>query len=126
MRLLLDEMVGAVVAEKLRQGGHDVVAVQDPEHTHLRGVDDYVLLGHAHEQRRAVVTDNVPDFFRCHQRRIGEGLGHHGLLLFTNATFPRHRHELFVSHIIAALERVLRDNPSDDDTAWIAWLPADS
>ncbi|CAN5355808.1 hypothetical protein BH20ACT9_BH20ACT9_00310 [soil metagenome] len=124
MRLLLDEMIGAVVAEQLRRRGHDIVAIQDPDQAHMRGIDDCVLLSHAHDQRQAVVTDNVADFFRCHQRRVETGLSHHGLLLFTNETFPRHRHDLFVSQVIAALEGVLKANPDDDASGWIRWLTA--
>lgn len=124
MRLLLDETIAAVVAEQLRGRGHDVVAVQDRGCTHLRGIDDCVVLAHAHDERRTVVTDNVADFFRCHQSRIQSGLTHHGLLFFTNDTFPRHRHDLFVSQIIAALERVLKTDPDDDTSGRIRWLVA--
>lgn len=122
MRLLLDEMIAAVVAEQLRGAGHDVVAVQERGAAHLRGVDDCELLGHAHQARRAVVTDNVPDFFRCHQQRVKDGHVHHGLLFLTNNAFPRHRHELFVSHLFAALCRELETHPHDDDSAWVRWL----
>lgn len=120
--MLLDEMIGAVVAEQLRKRGHDVVAVQDRGQAHLRGADDCVVLSHAHDERRAVVSDNVPDFFRCHQRRIEAGLSHHGLLFFTNDTFPRHRHDLFVGQVIAALERALQASPQDDGSGWVRWL----
>ncbi|CAN5689854.1 MAG: DUF5615 family PIN-like protein [Actinomycetota bacterium] len=122
MRLLLDEMVSAVVAEQLRHRGHDVVAVQDRDQAHLRGIDDCVLLSHGSDERRAVVTDNAADFFRCHQRRIGAGDSHHGLLLFTNDTFPRHRHDLFVSQVTAALDQALKASPGDDGSGWIRWL----
>lgn len=124
MRLLLDEMIGAVVAEQLRRRGHDVVAIQDADHAHMRGIGDCELLAYAHDQRRAVVTDNVADFFRCHQRRVESGLSHHGLLLFTNDTFPRHRHDLFVGQVIAALDGVLKEHPDDDASGWIRWLAA--
>ena len=122
MRLLLDEMISAVVAAELRDRGHDVVAVQDLDRAYLRGIDDCVVLAHAHDDRRVVVTDNVPDLFRCHQRRIEAGLSHHGLLLFTNDTFPRHRCDVFVSQVIAALEAVLTANPDDDARGWVRWL----
>jgi hypothetical protein len=56
----------------------------------------------------------ISDFFRCHQRRIEDGLSHHGLLFFTNDSFPRHRHDLFVGQVIAALERELAANVKDD------------
>ena len=121
MRLLLDEMISATVADQLRDRGHDVKAVQDADLGHLRAVDDYVLLEHAVDQERAVVTDNVPDFFRCHRDRLDAGEVHYGLLFFTNDTFPRHRHDVFISHILAALEHELASHP-DDDSSWIRWL----
>ena len=122
MRLLLDEMLGAVVAEQLRGRGHDVVAVQDAQYAHLRGIRDCLLLARADGERRAVATDNVPDFFRCHHQRLESGQSHHGLLLFTDDTFPRHRHDLFVSRIMAALDDILKTYPGDDASGWIRWL----
>lgn len=122
MRLLLDEMISATVSGRLRERGHDVIAVQDAEHGHLRGIDDCVLLGEAVERRRAVVTDNVPDLLRCHRRRLDAGLGHYGLLFFSNDTFPRHRHDRFVGQVLAALERELTAHPGDDDSSWTRWL----
>jgi hypothetical protein len=126
VRLLLDEMVSATVAIQLRARGHDVIALQAPDQVHLRGLDDCVVLGHAVGERRTVVTDNVPDFLRCHQRRLDVGHSHFGLLFFTNDTFPRHRHEAFVGQILAALDRELRARPDDDDSGWIGWLAAPS
>jgi predicted nuclease of predicted toxin-antitoxin system len=122
VKLLLDEMVSAVVADQLRDRGFDVVAVQDPDRAHLRGIDDCVLLDHATEERRVLVTDNVPDLLACHRRRQARGHHHYGLLFFTNATFPRHRHELFVRAVLAALDRELRAHPDDDGSSWIRWL----
>lgn len=122
MRLLLDETISATVADQLRDRGHDVIAVQDAGLGSLRGLDDRVLLDHAVEQLRAVVTDNIPDFFRCHQRRLDAGRSHHGLLFFTNDSFPRHRHEVFVGHLCAALDRELTAHQGDDDSSWIRWL----
>ncbi len=123
MRLLLDEMISATVAAQLRARGHDVVAVQDPELGHLRGVDDCALLDHAAQSHRAVVTDNVPDFVRCHRRRVDRHTPHFGLLLFTNDTFPRHRHDAFVGQLLAALEDQLLTHTGDDDSSWVRWLP---
>lgn len=122
MRLLLDEMISATVARQLRDRGHDVVAVQDPDLGHLRGIGDCELLDHASRDHRAVVTDNVPDFVRCHQQRLDRGQPHHGLLLFSNDTFPRHRHAAFVGQVLAALEQQLQEHPHDDDSSWIRWL----
>jgi len=122
VRLLLDEMISATVAEQLRARGYDVVAVQDPDLGRLRGIDDCVVLDHASVEHRAVVTDNIPDFVRCHQRRLDRDRPHHGLLLFTNDTFPRHRHDAFVGQLLTALEEQLLAHPEDDDSSWIRWL----
>ncbi len=122
MKLLLDEMISAAVAVELRYRGHDVVAVQDIGNTQLRGIADCTLLDRATAQQRAVVTDNVPDFFRCHHQRLDARLSHFGLLFFTNDTFPRHRHALFVSRILIALERVLAIHTDDDQSSWVRWL----
>ena len=122
MRLLLDELISATVASGLRDRGHDVVAVQDPELVHLRGIDDCMLLELATDQRRAVVTDNIPDFLRCHRARVDAGFSHHGLLFFTSDTFPRHRHDAFVGQLLGALERELGAHPGDDGSGWIRWL----
>jgi endonuclease/exonuclease/phosphatase family metal-dependent hydrolase len=122
VRLLLDDMIPAVVAAELRRRGHDVFALQEPELRHLRGSDDLAVLQHAQGERRALVTDNVPDLPRCHRRLVGAGQRHHGLVLFGNATFPRHRREAFVGAMVAALEAELRAHPGDDDSAWIRWL----
>jgi hypothetical protein len=116
-------MISATVAAQLRARGHDVVAVQDPELEHLRGVDDCVVLDHAAETHRAVVTDNIPDFIRCHQRHVDRDKPHFGLLLFTNDTFPRHRHDAFVGQLLAALEDQLLTHADDNDSSWVRWLP---
>lgn len=115
-------MISATVASQLRDRGHDVVAVQDLGLEHLRGIDDCELVDHAARQRRAVVTDNIPDFVRCHHHGLEHGRHHYGLLLFTNDTFPRHRHDAFVGKILTALETQLHDHQDDDDSSWIRWL----
>ncbi len=115
-------MLSATVARQLRRRGHDVVAVQDGDLVHLRGIDDCALLDHAASDQRAVVTDNVPDFLRCHHARIEDGRSHFGLVFFTNDTFPRHRHDAFVGRAVTAIDRELADHPGDDDSAWIRWL----
>lgn len=116
-------MISATVAQQLRDRGHDVVAVQDPDLAHLRGTDDCELLDIAAQQRRVVVTDNIPDFIRCHQQRLDHHQPHYGLLLFTNDTFPRHRHDAFIGQVLLALERQLREGADDDDSSWVRWLP---
>ena len=61
MKLLLDEMLSAEIAERIRSRGHDALAVdKTPE---LRGLPDAELFGQAQTQERAIVTYNSEDFF---------------------------------------------------------------
>ena len=53
MKLLLDEMLPAAIAEQLRHRGHDVIAVS--EHPELRGLPDPELLAHCGRELRAVL-----------------------------------------------------------------------
>ncbi len=87
MKLLLDEMYTAAVAEQLRERGHDVIAVA--ERADLRGTPDEDLLDWACTEDRALVTDNQRDFIPIHRRRIASGGDHRGLILTTNRRFPR-------------------------------------
>ncbi|HEY3865349.1 MAG TPA: DUF5615 family PIN-like protein [Solirubrobacteraceae bacterium] len=87
MKLLLDEMYTAAVAEQLRQRDHDVIAVA--ERADLRGTPDEDLLAWARTEDRALVTDNQRDFIPIHHRRIADGHDHKGLVLTTNRRFPR-------------------------------------
>jgi len=111
VRLLLDEQLSAVIASTLRDRGHDVVAVQDPDRTDWRGLDDATLFELAQEQGRAIVTDNVVHFRALAQRCLDEGRDHFGVLYLNNTSLPRHRHDLFVSQIIERLERALDRYP---------------
>jgi predicted nuclease of predicted toxin-antitoxin system len=56
LKLLLDEMYAAAVAEQLRRRDHDVIAVA--ERADLRGSTDEDLLAWARIEDRALVTDN--------------------------------------------------------------------
>lgn len=60
LRLLLDKMYPAAIAEQLRCRGHDVDAV--PERADLRSLQDTDVFAAAHEERRAVVSENIGDF----------------------------------------------------------------
>jgi len=87
MRLLLDEMFPAWIAESLRALGHDVIAASD--RAELRGLPDHDLFDVAERQARAVVTENVRDFRLLARDAIATGRVHHGLVLTTNRRFSR-------------------------------------
>lgn len=117
MRLLLDEMFPASIAQILRHDGHDVVAVQ--EQPDLRQLSDPELFVAAQEDRRAVVTENVKDFATLvagpHRS------DHHGLILTTNRSFPRHR-DGFVGALVTALRDFLDAHPGGEPRSLVHWL----
>lgn len=102
MKLLLDEQICGKIAERLRDRGHDVVAVTaDPG---LAGSSDSDVFEAAQAQERAVVTYNRDDFLTIVRRYGQESRNHHGLVI-VNAN--RHPNDQF-SHLVNALDGLLR------------------
>lgn len=104
MKLALDEMYAAAVAEQLRRRDHDVIAVA--ERADLRGAPDEDLLAWARTEDRALVTDNQRDFIPIHHRCIASGHDHNGLILTTNRRFPRGQPGT-TGELVVAIERFL-------------------
>ena len=73
MRLLIDEMFAAAIADSLRDSGIDAIAIQEvPE---LRGLPDDQVFVHAQLEQRCVVTENVADVRSPGLRLIGASAG---------------------------------------------------
>jgi predicted nuclease of predicted toxin-antitoxin system len=89
VKLLLDEMYPATLAEQLRARGHDVVAIHEAAYRRLEGAADAEVLAAAIEDERALVTENVPDFRRLEAALFEQGGRHFGLVFTTNRQFPR-------------------------------------
>ena len=87
MNLLLDEMHAPAVATRLRDRGHDAIAVK--ERADLIGLPDDDLLRAATADGRAVVTENVEDFAALHRRISAAGHRHPGLIYTHPRRFPR-------------------------------------
>ena len=87
MKLLLDEMHAPRVAARLRDRGHDAVAVK--ERAELIGMSDEDLLRAATIDERAVVTENIKDFAPLHQYISAAGKQHSGLIFTHPRRFPR-------------------------------------
>jgi predicted nuclease of predicted toxin-antitoxin system len=121
LKLLLDEMYAAAVAEQLRQRDHDVIAVA--ERADLRGAPDEDLLAWARTEDRALVTDNQRDFVPIHHRAVAGGHDHKGLILTTNRRFPRGQ-PASTGKLVVALDRFLHTNaPSiGSNPSFIHWL----
>jgi predicted nuclease of predicted toxin-antitoxin system len=119
-RLLLDEMHAPVVAQRLRQQGHDVVAVA--EEPGLRAMTDEEVFAWAAEQRCLIVTENVKDFRRLLTRSVQTGGPATSVLFTSSRLFPRVRRN--PGPLIAALDAWLtcEDAPRRAAEDWL--LPA--
>jgi predicted nuclease of predicted toxin-antitoxin system len=120
LRLLLDEHFSKAIAEQLRARGHDVIAVT--ERDDLRGSGDEAVLTFATADRRALVTQDVPDFTVLLQDAAVVGTAHYGVVFTSERAFPRSK--AGVGALVTALEALLDANPADDAlaerTVWLA------
>lgn len=111
MKLLLDEMYPRRLAEQLRAGGHDVVAVVElPD---LVGSPDADVARRARAEGRVVVTENVVDYAAL------DPDAHAGLLLVNARRWPRTPAGL--PRLRAALASWL-EALAADERATVAWL----
>ena len=113
--LLLDEMYPPVLAQRLRQAGHDVVAVLDIE-VGLASKSDEDVLAWAGRNARCVVTENVSDFARL----AAQGSPHHGIVFVSGRRFPRTA--AGINRIEKALDVMLSSNqlPARDNVVWLS------
>ncbi len=110
MRLLLDEMYSNRIAQQLRRKGHDVMSVGESEQ--LTGRSDVEVFAAAAAERRAIVTNNVDDYMRLFNGALEEGTDHEGLLFTSDRSLPRSRST--VGRFVRVVDKVLRENPSED------------
>ena len=111
MKLLLDEMYPATVAEQLRSRGHDVFSVHDPDFRQLEGAPDEDVFASAIAEGRALVTENVPDFRRLEAVALARGESTPGLILTTNRQFPRGDPST-IGQLVHALAALLAEQPA--------------
>ncbi|MGF1645888.1 MAG: DUF5615 family PIN-like protein [Kineosporiaceae bacterium] len=109
MKLVLDHHMSPVLAERLRDGGHDVVAASE------RGwqrVPDEDLLRLASAERRAVTTANVRHFVPI-VRSCGElGEDHWGVLLVSASSFSLRASG--IGQAVQVIGAVLHQHSSED------------
>lgn len=110
MRLLLYEQLSPVIAEQLRARGHDVEAVA--ERAWLASLRDDEVFASAIAERRAVVTNNVPDYVMIFRRLHSTAVDHYGLLLTDDRRMPRDRRAF--GRFVIVLERFLAAHPAED------------
>jgi len=111
VRLLLDEMYPRLLAEQLRDAGHDVFAVV--ELPGLVGRPDIDIARWALDHQQVVVTENVVDF------AVLDPAEHAGLLLLNARRWPRTAAGL--GRLRVALAAWL-DQPRDEKHFSLDWL----
>lgn len=113
--ILLDEMYPPALAKRLRDSGHDVVAVLDVE-VGLASRSDDDVLAWAARNNRCVVTENVSDFARL----ASLGVAHCGLVFVRAKRFPRTSSGLV--RLGDALDAMLvsKQLPGRDGVTWLA------
>lgn len=89
MRLLLDEMYPATLAEQLRARGHDAVSVHDLDFRHLEGAPDAEVFAAAIRHDRAILNENVADFRWLETDALARDAPSPRLIFTTNRKFPR-------------------------------------
>jgi Domain of unknown function (DUF5615) len=78
LRLFLDEDVHAALAAALRKRGHDAVLALEEKRL---GLYDESQLNFATQENRCLVTFNVGDFVRLHNRWMDAGREHAGIIV---------------------------------------------
>jgi predicted nuclease of predicted toxin-antitoxin system len=91
VKLMLDEMISAAVAEELRGRDRDIDAVS--ERRELRGLTDDDLFDYAQRAQRSVVTYNRDDFLELDRRYRGENGRISGSCFSTRAGSRRALHQ---------------------------------
>ena len=120
MRLLLDEHYSQLIAEKLREQGHDVVAVA--ERPDLVGAKESELFARMCTERRAIVTENWGDFQLELRNAAATGVSHYGVLLTSRRRLPRSKQTIGV--YVQVLGDFLGRHPAEDAILdSYRWLP---
>jgi uncharacterized protein DUF5615 len=109
LRLLLDEHFSPEIARQLRDRGHDVLAAG--ERPELRGRSDRLHFATMPDQRRAIVTRDLPDFRPLVAEALRSGTDTYGLLCVSHR-FSLSRKE--IGRLVRALEFFLEARPQDD------------
>ncbi len=116
MKLLLDEMVSAVVAEQLRDRRRDVEAVS--ERRELRGLGDADLFEYAQTVERSIVTYNRDDFLELDRRYRGQNRRHCGMVMLNPRRFQQG--SASVGSLVTSLDRLMATGPLYE--SFIHWL----
>jgi predicted nuclease of predicted toxin-antitoxin system len=116
VRLLLDEMISAVVAERLRVRDRDAEAVS--EGRELRGLGDEEVFRYAQAAERSVVTYNRDDFLELDRRFHGHGRKHSGIVILNPRRFPQGPPS--IGPLVKSLDELITDGrPYESVIHWL-------
>lgn len=104
-RLLLDEMLGAKLAEQLRNRGHDVYGIA--EHANLRSMRDADVLELATVESRALITLNIADFQLLDRQWASQSRTHAGIVFISTGKYPQNRG--FIGTVVTALDQMAKN-----------------
>lgn len=108
MKILVDEMYPATVAEALQVVGIDATTVAD---LRLAGASDPEVFGAAVTGGYCVLTENVGDFTRIAAEHSTAGGHHHGVLIALSSRFSRR--PAGIGPLIAAIEAITDEQIAD-------------
>lgn len=109
MKLLLDEHLSPEIARRLRERGHDVVAVG--ERAELRGRPDRVHFAALPEQRRTIATGDLTDFRPLLADVLRRGAPTYGMVCVPRK-FALSREG--IGRLVGALDLLLLTHPETD------------
>lgn len=108
MKLLLDEMYPAALADALRAAGIDATTVGEQR---IAGLSDVELFAKAAAGGHVLLTENVGDFTRIAVEHSIAGAHHPGVLIALSSRFSRRRAGIpsLVGAILSIAEQKLTD-----------------
>jgi hypothetical protein len=113
VKVLVDEMYPAIVAEALQAAGIEATTVAD---LRLAGASDPEVFGAAVAAGYSVLTENVGDFARIAAEHSTAGGHHNGLLIALSSRFSRRPSGL--PPLIAAI-KALSDEQIEDRVIYL-------
>jgi hypothetical protein len=116
VKLLLDEMISAVVAEQLRARDCDVEAVS--ERRELRGLADDDLFAYAQTSQRALVTYNRDDFLELDHRFRSQDRPHNGIIILNPSRFRQG--SVSIGPLVSSLDQLIRAGAPYE--SFVQWL----
>ena len=115
-------MYPAGVAEQLRARDHDVISLHDPDYRSLEAAPDDEVFVAAIARKRALVTENVPDFRRLEADALANGESCPSLVFTTNRQFPR-GNAATAGRLVLALDALLHTKPAPMGATFLKATP---